>query len=529
MIKPWKIGTNIDKYYTEFLIFCSKNNPKFIRVEKIKANSYVLVDENGNKSTEVYQETKMMQFIRVICFLGMIELETGPISKVKSLLKPTIQYSVLINKDTQEEGLEKDWQKMIVEKVAKDIRSEFIGEGILEDMPMHKNFVYSIALSLVSTDKKSEDQINLMLENGRVKSFKKFYKIFIEMIEKYDEQLKFDIRRKLLGKIDNFSKIMDSIGNVPVHSKINVERKIDQEIFIEAITLGTFLRKSMSENSKIKIPIYQREYRWAWDTLATLLVDIRNIDIRKIHNIGTIMTIPQKSTERNQGMNEWQKIIDGQQRITSLSIITRAMFDLCVSQEWGVPMMVIELFEEENEGVNVYSDRFIKIKGNKDFDAFQAMITGRHNEEDLRKTKIHENFVNTLMWLSVNIKTSADAEEFWSKLLKGILFTVIMDYESDEYRLFEKMNTGSINLNTMELFKNHLLNKFSSIVDENEEEFQKVFTNEILEKFKKKDTLDEKKIETFILTILRMNDYEINKDTLFEQYKEFIDIKYIDD
>lgn len=88
----------------------------------------------------------------------------------------------------------------------------------------------------------------------------------------------------------------------------------------EFITLNTVLGNGKS----YKVPMFQRDYSWEKDDWEDLWNDIEEIPNDKTHYLGYIVLQP------IEGDNESYWVIDGQQRLTTLSILAiavTALFD----------------------------------------------------------------------------------------------------------------------------------------------------------------------------------------------------------
>ena len=81
------------------------------------------------------------------------------------------------------------------------------------------------------------------------------------------------------------------------------------------ITLNTIIGNGKS----YQVPIYQRDYSWDKDDWEDLWNDIEEIPSDKTHYLGYLVLQPIKDGEES----FW--IIDGQQRLTTLSILALAI------------------------------------------------------------------------------------------------------------------------------------------------------------------------------------------------------------
>ena len=90
------------------------------------------------------------------------------------------------------------------------------------------------------------------------------------------------------------------------------------------ITLNTILGNGKS----YMVPIYQRDYSWSKDDWEDLWHDILEIPNDKTHYLGYMVLQPENASKDSY----W--IIDGQQRLTTLSILCLAVTSLI--KKWSV-------------------------------------------------------------------------------------------------------------------------------------------------------------------------------------------------
>ena len=77
----------------------------------------------------------------------------------------------------------------------------------------------------------------------------------------------------------------------------------------------------------LKIPVYQRNYDWTETNVRRLLDDIKTVvQDHKSHFIGAIVYMESQNSDL--GMPEYL-IIDGQQRLTTITLLLQALKDLC--------------------------------------------------------------------------------------------------------------------------------------------------------------------------------------------------------
>lgn len=91
---------------------------------------------------------------------------------------------------------------------------------------------------------------------------------------------------------------------------------MQEEVSVESLTLG-----KLFSTKKLTIPEYQRIYSWQEKNVHRLLDDIWNLDGSKTYHLGSIILQIDKDN------NSLYNIIDGQQRLVTLSLILSALND----------------------------------------------------------------------------------------------------------------------------------------------------------------------------------------------------------
>lgn len=86
----------------------------------------------------------------------------------------------------------------------------------------------------------------------------------------------------------------------------------------------TILRFMDGQDKRFVIPVYQRPYSWKRENCAQLIKDLTDVYIRgyETHFFGSIVYVSQ-----NDGECEEYTIIDGQQRITTVSLLLLAIMN----------------------------------------------------------------------------------------------------------------------------------------------------------------------------------------------------------
>ncbi len=279
-----------------------------------------------------------------------------------------------------------------------------------------------------------------------------------------------------------------------------------------------------------KIPVYQRDYVWKKHNIRNLFLSILNNEAGT--NLGTIVL--HKKTI-NHGPDIFT-IVDGQQRLTSLFIILRALHkvledkcEIMITIIKTAPPGSIDKFPEFQSVANAIKNKyfiddgdgvklshcFIRIEGDENYESFFALLNG--NSSSLKVGNITTNLNVILSELDeLNLE---ELTMFAHKLLNEVYININIDTLTNELVLFEVLNTTSIKLSTIDLMKSY----FVSLLEEEELEkkevdIQKMFHENIIDRLDSKDN----SVDEFIRIYLRFKGKSIKigeNETLFSIFK----------
>ena len=213
-----------------------------------------------------------------------------------------------------------------------------------------------------------------------------------------------------------------------------------------------------TKNEQFFIPAYQRRYAWGDRQVIELFEDINLLDKSDAHFLGTILLL----TESHKADINTLELVDGQQRIISLSLLFKAIKD-----------RFIELKKEEiaKEIENyVFCQGLNRTKQNK-------IVLGDLDEPDYHRVLEMENpneiknknLLNAYDKFKEKLKNYSfeKLNEFYFKLINNTI-VVRLDTEKakDAYKLFETINNRGLRLSPTDIIKNFLLGH-ASMIDEN--------------------------------------------------------------
>ena len=215
------------------------------------------------------------------------------------------------------------------------------------------------------------------------------------------------------------------------------------------LPVNDFLQKN---DVQFVIPVYQRNYDWTIAECKQLLDDINAVEIenRGTHFIGSIVYIHDGIYSASD-INELV-IIDGQQRLTTLSILNVALFHFAnennMEQESG------RLYNKFiiNQYVDDESSKLKLKQTDRNSLAYKAILSGRTHEFTEYSNVIENyNYFRSVINAS-NFKTIIDG-------LKRLIFVDISleRGKDDPQRIFESLNSTGLDLSQSDLIRNYIL------------------------------------------------------------------------
>ncbi len=241
------------------------------------------------------------------------------------------------------------------------------------------------------------------------------------------------------------------------------------------MTQFTNFNTVIGNGKSYQVPIYQRDFSWEKDEWEDLWNDIEEIPNDKTHYLGYLVLQQIDET------GESYLIIDGQQRITTLSILSLAVCKLL--KDWSEQGIETEnnliRYEEERKRYigNFSTSRLAtdpKLNLNRNNNSFyKSFLLNLRRPVAMSKLKpsqklLQQAFDYFYEKLSVkfeNNKLGAKLSEFLERIVgTGLVFTIIeVKSELDAFKVFETLNARGVKLSTADLLKNYLFSKVAKL------------------------------------------------------------------
>ena len=267
-----------------------------------------------------------------------------------------------------------------------------------------------------------------------------------------------------------------------------------------------------SNKTQFIIPVYQRNYDWTVGQCKQLLDDILEVGYSNksnAHFIGSIVYIHDDAymTSRLKELT----IIDGQQRLTTLTLIYLALYRL--AREINEEGLVNEINETYLINKFASEDEKLKLRPTENNDrALKYLLRSDATEQFSGFSKLISNYD----YFKERINTDT-----YQVVLKGLSKLMFVEVslergKDDPQRIFESLNSTGLKLEQGDLIRNYILMGLSP-KDQN-----KIYQSywEIIEKLAKDDTSNESKVSDFIRDYLTLENRSIpNKGKVYVEFK----------
>lgn len=272
----------------------------------------------------------------------------------------------------------------------------------------------------------------------------------------------------------------------------------------DAMKLLDFIGKS--QEKQFVIPIYQRVYSWEKEQCKQLWDDIIKTggnDQIEGHFIGSIVFVHDGiyTTSHNELL-----IIDGQQRLTTITLLLTALRDHCSDKRKEIEDRY--LINSDKDG----DKKFRLILSDSDKDTLLYLIDKDRRKPSDPSLKIVENFKLFEEWVS---KNTDKLETIFKGLEKLTIVWISLGKKDDPQLIFESMNSKGIELTQTDLIRNY-------IVMETEIEKQEGFYNKYWRAMEEAFKQNEKLFDRFVRHYLTIKTREIpNINKVYVALKDY--------
>lgn len=268
----------------------------------------------------------------------------------------------------------------------------------------------------------------------------------------------------------------------------------------DSLHLFDFLGKG---KTIFEIPVFQRNYEWDDQQCDQLFNDmVASAKDDQDHFIGAIVYVDEEGPKQG----HIYKIIDGQQRLTSLTLLLKALSEADEKNKDEIEHEYLK-----NSYLNINHN--LKLKPvEHDISAFYAVMDGDASEY-IDPSKIKQNY---LRFKTLIKNCNISKTKLFEALNHFTLVYIELENDSQDENpqvIFESLNSTGVSLSPSDLVRNFLLMKLDS---EQQEDLYKRYWMKI------ENLFTTKALAEFIRHYLTMKMHaRINKEKVYQSYKDF--------
>jgi uncharacterized protein with ParB-like and HNH nuclease domain len=267
-----------------------------------------------------------------------------------------------------------------------------------------------------------------------------------------------------------------------------------------------FLHFLEGSDKHFVIPVYQRNYDWSKTQCEQLFDDLIDISKKdKTHFLGSIVSIYNDS-----GKDREYLIIDGQQRLTTLSLLLLAIYKIIDKNLMETNTNKEKIRDEYL--INKYSDddKKIRLKPIKnDRESFSLLFKEQEDYVDNNNIIVNfKYFYNRVLDKKISID-----DLFFAIQQLVIVEIELINGEDDPQLIFESLNSTGLDLTEADKVRNFILMKENSSTQEK-------FYNEYWNKIEKNTNYN---VSDFIRDYLTIRERSIpNKRQVYLHFKKYV-------
>ncbi|MBO1351655.1 MAG: DUF262 domain-containing protein [Hormoscilla sp. GUM202] len=281
-------------------------------------------------------------------------------------------------------------------------------------------------------------------------------------------------------------------------------------------------------NGKIyRVPLFQRDYSWTEENWEDLWQDIEALywESSTSHYMGAIVLQSSPDSEKE------LIVIDGQQRLATLSIIAIAVIEKLrqlvekkvdpeANQERQEIIMRTYIGDKDPRSLH-YSSRLILNANNNDF--YESNLINLRKPLNIRSLaksnqkiwQAYNFFTNKIEEIKSIIQDGEKIASFLTEIVaeRLVFIQITVENELNAYMVFETLNARGIELSSTDLLKNYLFSLFQDpeVLEIAQSQWQGIINTVRMEKF-----------PSFMRYYLKMKHNRVRGDRLFKLVREDI-------
>ncbi len=279
------------------------------------------------------------------------------------------------------------------------------------------------------------------------------------------------------------------------------------------------LNDILNRSRILEIPHFQRSYVWKEEQWERFLDDMILISTMNTNYFMGSIILKQQETSSEYRTGDVRTIIDGQQRLTTLSLFFKALYTK------------LDTSEKFNEVFKTHNNELILVHNFSDRPVFEKILLDlslENSDYDKNIAQCYKFFLNNIEVDEINPNS----------LLGNIIFVGIdLNQGEDEQQIFDTINSLGVSLTTAELLKNYLFNKNIELYDthwksvfETDEPTRDYWNQEVTAGRNKRANID-LFLQSFLMIKIQQKEYKVSAEekeryfkieSVFSSFKDFM-------
>ena len=263
------------------------------------------------------------------------------------------------------------------------------------------------------------------------------------------------------------------------------------------------------------VPVFQRDYKWTEDQCGRMWQDIRNAGVGtdEGHFLGSIVYIA--TADSSAGCTRWL-VVDGQQRLTTLTLLMVALRDYIKESKWSggpdspTPERIDAYFLIN--GLEPNHRRYKLRLRRSDNATLRALIDGT-----ALPVKHSATIQSTYALFREYVRECADPDLIYRGASNLVIVDVTLHRNVDDPQLvFESLNSTGVDLSQADLVRNYLL---MGLEEHEQTRLYKEYWSGVEELFRKSAGVMNSFIRDYVAVVTHATK-QIRDDRIYDEFKE---------
>jgi hypothetical protein len=265
------------------------------------------------------------------------------------------------------------------------------------------------------------------------------------------------------------------------------------------------------------IPVFQRFYTWGqknweqlWDDLSALFEE--GTDATSRHFMGAVVCVPEMHLP---GVVPAYQVIDGQQRLTTLSLLLCAMRDAAKTKGWEELAAEIE----ENYLIHRFKkdrERYKLFPRLRDRAAYLSIVDSKERQSDSQIYLAHTYHLEQLQERLLLV-SELKLREFFMGITTRLDFVAITLGAESPYKIFKSLNSTGVDLGQGDLIRNHT---FMVLSVSEQDRFDDEEWRPLERHFESAGKLDGGQLAAFFRDVMMRSGEYIGENAIYETFEK---------